>query len=218
MATVTQSTAVEKEHRMLIPDVSYAFYKMFCEEIGERPLRLSFIDGTLEIMITKRPHEHYKKLLSKLVEATVLECGIAVCSGGNMTFQRDDLEKGFEPDDCWWIAHESQVRGQVEFDFRIDPAPDLAIEIEISRSLVNRIGIYAALGVAEIWRFDGKVLRFCQLQTDGSYRDCPTSLAFPFLSPSDLLPYLALDDRRDETTRIRQYMRWLREQGYSTRL
>lgn len=211
MATIPPAAGIQGEHRTLIPDVSYSFYKAFCEEIGPRSLRLSFIDGMLEIMITKSPHEIYKKILAKLVEATVLECDIPVRSGGNMTFQRDDLEKGFEPDECWWIAHEAQVRGQSEFDFRIDPAPDLAIEIEISRSLVNRIGIYAAIGVAEIWRFNGKLLRFCVLQPDGSYLDCPTSQAFPFLRPSDLLPYLAIDDQRDETTGIRQFMNWLRE-------
>lgn len=91
----------------------------------------------------------------------------------------------------------------------------MAIEIEISRSLVHRVGIYAALGVAEIWRFNGTVLRFCHLQPDGSYADRPASLAFPFISPRDLLPYLAMEDHRSETARIRQYLTWLRERGHS---
>lgn len=215
MAIVERAPSVEGEHRTLISDVSYAFYKQFCEEIGERPIRLSFTDGMLEIMITKSPHEYYKKILAKLVEATILECDIPVRSGGNMTFQRDDLEKGFEPDECWWIAHEARVRGQTEFNFQIDPPPDLAIEIEMSRSLVNRISIYAAIGVPEIWRCNGKTLRFCQLQADGTYADSTHSSSFPFLCPSDLEPHLAIDDSRDETTRVRQYMQWLRTQGHS---
>ncbi len=145
----------------------------------------------------------------------MLECDIPVRSGGNMTFQRDDLEKGFEPDECWWIAHEARVRGQREFDFQIDPPPDLAIEIEMSRSLVNRISIYAAMGVPEIWRYNGKTLRFCQLQADGKYTDSSHSSSFPFLRPNDLGPHLAVDDHRDETTRDRQYMQWLRTQGHA---
>ncbi len=215
MSTAEPLHRVEGEQRTLIPDVSYQFYKQFCEEIGERPIRLSFIDGMLEIMITKSPHEYYKKLLGKLVEATILECNIPVRSGGNMTFQRDDLEKGFEPDDCWWIDHEAQVRGKEEFDFQIDPPPDLAIEIEMSRSLVSRIRIYAAIGVPEIWRFNGKTLRFCHLQPDGNYVDGLTSRSFPFLHPTDLLPHMAIDDTRDETTRLRQYVNWLRQQGHA---
>ncbi|MCA9159309.1 MAG: Uma2 family endonuclease [Planctomycetales bacterium] len=215
MSTVERVVHLDGEQRTLIRDVSYGFYKQFCDAIGEQSIRLSFIDGMLEIMVTKNPHEFYKTVLAKLIEATVLEGNIPVRSGGNMTFQRDDLEKGFEPDECWWIAHEAQVRGRSEFDFKIDPAPDLAVEIEMSRSLVNRISIYAAIGVAEIWRFDGNNLQFCQLQPDGSYQDCSSSLSFPFLSPADLLPYLAIGDDRDETTRIRQYIQWLREQGHS---
>jgi len=215
MSTIERAARLDGEQRTLIRDVSYAFYKQFCEAIGEQPIRLSYIDGMLEIMVTKNSHEHYKKMLAKLIEATVLEGNIPVRSGGNMTFQRDDLEKGFEPDECWWIAHEEQVRRKAEFDFKIDPAPDLAVEIEMSRSLVNRISIYAAIGVAEIWRFDGSKLRFCHLQSDGTYKDCTSSLSFPFLGPADLLPYLAVDDDCDETTLIRQYVQWLREQGHS---
>ncbi len=215
MSTVERAVRLDGEQRTLIRDVSYGFYKQFCEAIGEQPIRLSFIDGMLEIMVTKNPHEFYKTVLAKLIEATVLEGNIPVRSGGNMTFQRDDLEKGFEPDECWWIAHEEQVRRKTEFDFKIDPAPDLSVEIEMSRSLVNRISIYAAIGVTEIWRFDGNKLRFCHLQPDGTYEDRMNSLSFPFLSPADLLPYLSIDDDRDETTRIRQYVQWLREQGHS---
>ncbi len=215
MSVVEEKMQLVGEQRILIPDVSYAFYKLFCEAIGEQPIRLSFSDGMLEIMITKSPHEYYKTILAKLLEATVLECNIPVRSGGNMTFQRDDLEKGFEPDECWWIANESRVRGQKEFDFRKDPPPDLAIEIEMSRSLLSRIGIYGALGVKEVWRYDGRRLRFCHLHVDGTYRDGTASLAFPFLKPEDLEPYLTFDSQRDETTCIRQYVKWLRDNGFA---
>ncbi|MEZ6074210.1 MAG: Uma2 family endonuclease [Pirellulaceae bacterium] len=97
-----------------------------------------------------------------------------------MTFQRDDLEKGFEPDECWWIAHEEQVRRKTEFDFKIDPAPDLAVEIEMSRSLVNRISIYAAIGVAEIWRFDGSSCGFVTCSPMGHTKIARAVCLFPF--------------------------------------
>jgi len=210
MATVDLPTTAG-EDRFLIQDVSWDFYKRFCEEIGERPLRLSYTDGDLEIMITKSPHEFYKKMLAKLVECILLERNIPVRSGGSMTFQRDDLEKGFEPDECWWIANESAVRMKMEFDFQHDPPPDLAIEIEISHSLVNRIGIFAALKVPEIWRFNGETLRFCILQDDGTYADCQYSISFDFLRPEYLLPYLSIKDDVDETTRVRRFIDWLRD-------
>jgi len=200
------------EERFLISDVSWDFYVAFCEEIGERPLRLTFSDRMLEIMITKAPHEFYKTMLAKLIEILILELDLPVRSGGSMTFQRKDLEKGFEPDECWWIEREAEVRTKREFDFPRDPPPVLAIEIEISRSLVSRVGILAAMGVRELWRHNGRRLRFSVLQDDGTYRDRETSLAFPFLRPADLEPYLQIDDETDETSRVRRFRNWLREQ------
>ena len=81
----------------------------------------------------------------------------------------------------------------------------------MSRSLVNRIGIFAAMGVKELWRYNGSRLRFCVLQDDGRYQEQETSLAFPFLRPGDLEPYLQITDDTDETTRIRRFRDGLRE-------
>jgi Uma2 family endonuclease len=216
MTTVLDQAAkappIVGEERFLISDISWDFYVAFCEEIGERPLRLTYSDRMLEIRITKAPHEFYKKMLAKLIETIILELELPVRSGGSMTCQRKDLEKGFEPDECWWIEHEAEVRTKREFDLQRDPPPDLAIEIEMSRSLVSRVGILAAMGVRELWRHNGRRLRFCVLQDDGTYQDEETSLAFPFLRPADLEPYLQIDDDTDETTRVRRFRDWLREQ------
>jgi Uma2 family endonuclease len=212
LPTPQPATTPQGEERLLLRDISWDFYVAFCEELGERPVRLSYSQGMSEIMITKAPHEFFKKMLAKLVEITILERNIPVRSGGSMTFQRRDLKKGFEPDECWWISSEAQVRGKQEFDFVRDPPPDLAIEVEVSHSLVDRIGIFAAMGVRELWRFNGRQLRFCILREDGAYHELNTSFAFPFLKPADLEQFLQPDDRTDETTRVRQFRDWLRQQ------
>lgn len=212
MATIAEPQVVKDEQRLLLTDISWQFYQAFGEELRDRPIRLTYDRGRLEIMVTGRPHEWYRCMLGKLVDQTSIELDIPVSSGGSMTFQREDLKRGFEPDMCWWIAHEAEVRGRGELDFQHDPPPDLAIEVEITSSLVNRIGIYAALGVAEIWRYDGESLRFCLLQDDGAYHDAESSLAFPFLKPAHLTPFLRLDDNVDETSRVRQFVAWLRDQ------
>jgi Uma2 family endonuclease len=214
MATVAAEPTVAGEERFLLEGVSWDFYLRCCEELQDRRIRLTFNEGKLEFMITKAPHERHKKMLARMVEMMTYELDIAVESGGSMTIQRKDLLKGFEPDECWWIANEAAVRGKEEFDFRNDPPPDLAVEVEITSSLANRVGIYAAIGVPEIWRYDGKRLRFCLLQPDGEYLDCETSRAFPFLRPNDLMPFLSRDSKLDQTTRIRQFVEWFREQGF----
>jgi Uma2 family endonuclease len=212
MATVVESKTPVGEERLLLTGISWDFYKMFCDELEGRPsVRLTYSEGILEIMVIKRPHEFYKKMLAKLVEQIFFVFNMPVASGGSMTFQREDLEKGFEHDECWWIEHEADVRGRGELEFRHDPPPDLAIEVEISRSLVDKVSIFAAIGVPEIWRFDGENLRFLTLQVNGEYQESENSRAFSFLTPQHLLPYLKMDNQVDETTRIRQFADWLGE-------
>jgi Uma2 family endonuclease len=215
VTTTVETSRATGEERFLLTGISWDFYLRFCEELDGRRIRLTYDRGKLEIMITKRPHEFYKTLLAKLVEQLVLELNLPVSSGGSMTFQRKDLQRGIEPDECWWIAHEAQVRGREELDLVRDPPPDLAVEVEITTSLVNRVSVDAAMRVPEIWRFDGRKLRFCVLQKDGTYRDEESSHAFPFLKPQHLLPYLQIDDARDETTRIRDFVQWLRSQEFA---
>lgn len=218
MATVvetkeTESKTLVGEERLLLHGISWDFYKAFREELRERSgIRLTYSEGVLEIMVTKRPHEFFKTMLAKLVEQILFVTGAPVASGGSMTFQREDLEKGFEHDECWWIQHEADIRGRREFDFTKDPPPDLAIEVEISSSLLNKVSIFAAMGVPEIWRVDGKQLRFLVLQDSGEYQQSEHSRAFPFLKPEHLLPFLKLEDDLDETTRLRQFTKWLGEQ------
>jgi hypothetical protein len=45
------------------------------------------------------------------------------------------------------VAHAADVAGKHKLDLKVDPPPDLAIEVEISPPDVARVPIYAALGV-----------------------------------------------------------------------
>src|SRR5260370_40878021 len=89
-------------------------------------------------MSPSRAHEHLKMVLASLITLLTVELKIPLSNGGSMTFRRADLKRGLEPDACYWIAHESDVRGRNELDLTTDPPPDLAIEIDISRSRLDR--------------------------------------------------------------------------------
>lgn len=209
----TAAPPVAGEQRVLIPRISWDAYVAFGDELarqGSRSVHLTYDRGSLEIMTTSAPHERHKKMLAKLVEMYVYERNIEVCSGGQMTFRRKDLKRGLEPDECWWIAHERRMRTREEYDPLGDPPPDLALEVEISRPLLNKLSVYAALGVPEIWRFDGGQLGFWQRQNDDSYGPIENSVSFPYLRPEHLLPYLRLADELGETSRLRQFAESLR--------
>jgi hypothetical protein len=86
----------------------------------------------------------------------------------------------------------------------------LAIEVDVMRSCLDRMGIYAALGVPELWRFDGESLELCGLQADRTYALRTSSLSFPFLPLADVTRFLLLGETMDETPWIRSFRDWVR--------
>src|SRR5262249_38734570 len=92
-----------------------------------------------------------------------------------------------------------------------DPPPDLAIEVDLTHNSLNRLAIYAALGVKEVWRFDGETLRFHHLGPAGEYAVQERSHAFPHLAREELLRFLSESDSQDETRLGRSFRAWVRE-------
>jgi len=161
-------------------------------------------------MTTSRIHEIYKTRLGRLLETLCEEFNLPLEPAGNMTFKREDLARGLEADQCYWIAHESQVRGKLEWNPKSDPPPDVVIEIEISRGAQDRMSIYAALGVPEVWRFDGELLVACLLQSDGSYRQFDRSPTFPPVPLKELVPFVTPLPGVDYLSAIQQFRSWVR--------
>ena len=141
--------------------------------------------------------------MGRLLEALSEELDKPIAGFGSMTCKRRDKRRGFEPDECYWVANEPLVRGKDRIDFRIDPPPDLSMEIDVTSSSVGRMGIYGALRIPEVWRFGGVDLAFNGLQPNGQYAVIASSLAFPGFTPADLLPFLAMRDHEHENSIIR---------------
>jgi Uma2 family endonuclease len=198
-------------HRVLLHNVSWASYVAIGNALPDHPgLRMTFDRGNLEIMTTSPLHEIYKKRLGRLVETLAEEFGHAIATAGNMTFQREDLDRGLEGDDCFWIAHEREMRGKKTWEPDEDPPPDLILEIEISRSALNRMAMYAALKVPEVWCFDGTSLRVYLLQADHTYRRADRSPTFPTVPLEGIVPFLELSEATDFLGMVRAFREWLR--------
>ena len=163
-------------------------------------------------MTTSPLHEIYKKRLGRILETLIEVFGKDMVTAGHMTFQREDLERGLEPDDCFWIAHELHMRPKTTWDPAIDPPPDLVLEIEISRSALNRMAIYAALRVPEVWRCDGETLNAELLQTDGTWTRSETSPTFPGIPLNGLVSFLHPSETMSYLESMRAFRAWVREQ------
>src|SRR5262249_27548297 len=152
-----------------------------------------------------------KKLLGRLVETLTEIMEIDILSCGYMTCRREELQRGVEGDESYWIENEPAVRGKDHIDLDVDPPPDLFLEIEISRSALHRMGIFAALKIPEVWCWDGEALRVYLLTPQGTYRQTKRSKAFPFLPLDEFAKFLEPTEL-SETQLIRSFRAWVREQ------
>jgi Uma2 family endonuclease len=197
--------------RILLHDVSWQTYETLLKEFDGRPIRITYDRGELEVMTLSHGHESYAELFGRLILALTEELNIPLHSGGSTTFKRKAKKKGLEPDKCYWIQNELFMRGKKDFDIHSDPPPDLAIEIDITHSSLDRMAIYAALGIPEIWCFDGQSLQVYHLGRGRKYRRVDRSLAFPFLPPAEVLRFLRASDTQGETSLGRSFRLWVRE-------
>jgi Uma2 family endonuclease len=207
MATVQ----ITPEQRVLLHNVSWQTYETLLEEVGGRGTRLTYDNGSLEIMTVSHGHESYARLIGRFIECLTEELNIPVHSGGSTTFKREAKKRGLEPDECYWIEKELLMRGKKEFDIDSDPPPDLAIEVEVSRSALNRMAIYATLGIREVWRFDTEELTVWHLRGDGRFTQADRSRAFPFLPLAEVVRFIRASDTQEETTLVRSFRQWVRE-------
>lgn len=177
---------------------------------SHRKFRLTYDRGTLEIMSPLWQHERPADLLACFIVVLTEEIDLPRVAGRSVTLRRRRKQRGLEPDNCYWIANAPLVQGKHELDLRIDPPPDLAIEVDVTSSSINRMGIYAALGVPEVWRLSTGGIAFHILEV-GAYQVRPNSVSFPQLTSADLPPFLAQWGQIDDTTIVRQFREWVKQ-------
>ena len=199
------------ERRVLIREVGWQGYQALLSMIANQPVRLTYDRGDVELMSPLLKHERSRLLLARLVSILTEELDAPRISLGATTLKREDLDRGLEADASFYLNDLDRIRDMENLDLEIDRPPDLAIEVEITRSVLNRLRVYGALGVPEVWRFDGQTLRFLDRQPDGSYREIETSKALPWISVDEIAYYARPDEIRDETRWARGFRDWVRE-------
>ena len=201
---------VPQGHQVLLTDVTWDELDLILEELGDkRATRLSYSDGTLEIMSPSPEHEDDKIILADLVKIILEEQGIEFRNLGSTTFKSEPMDQAVEPDECFYIEHEPAIRGKKRIDLTTDPPPDLVIEIDLTAR--TRFHNYARLGVPELWRYDGNTLDINVLRR-GQYVPSLQSLHFPTIPVTDALPHhLAQSRSAGRTAVMRTFRAWVRE-------
>ena len=187
--TATPSTpwqeSVPIQVGVVLRGVSWSTFKALIADIGEdRAYRIAYDQGMLEIMVPYEQHEEPKILIAEFVTATADELEIEIRQLGSLTLEREDLTRAVEPDTCFYIQNESQVRGK-QIKLPNVPPPDLVVESDYTHSSLNKFNIYASLEVPELWRYRKQTLEVYQL-IEGKYEQTGKSLAFPFLPIAEI--------------------------------
>ncbi len=196
--------------RVILSDVSWDLYRQLRSSDERRNVRMTYCEGVLEIMSPSRIHERLTQLISRLLEAWAIEHNLKLDCGGATTMQREDLDRGLEPDNSYYFQHADQMRDRDDLDLLIDPPPDLAIEVDITSSSRGRMPIYARLGVIEVWRCNRQTLKFYQLDDHGEYQEISTSATLPGLEPSAIMRFVDLRFDFDQTSLVKQFQEWMR--------
>ena len=202
------SAVLEKTKSIVLHNISWNAYKQITDSLqDETPAHFTFDRGKLEIMVLSLKHENFKKILAMLFERLSEAFDIEIFAGGSTTFQREDLERGFEPDECYYVQNAEAMRGKDNVDLAFDPPPDLTIEVDVKHSSLNRMSIFSAVGILEVWRYDGEKLTIYLLRGD-KYQESETSSVLPLVTARKLTQLVEMgrnSTRRNFLLQIKEY-------------
>lgn len=187
-------------------------FEQLMDELGEKSgLRVYYDQGEMQFMAPSAGYEDHKNIIGDLVKCLLDVKDIEFRALGSTTFRKRQVHKAVEADECFYIEHEAAIRGKTKVNLDTDPPPDLAIEIDVSSK--TDLGLYEALEVPELWRYDGQQLEIFVLQ-GGVYQVAAFSPHFPGLDLKAKIPACLEQSRRDgRNAAMKGFRQWLAGQG-----
>jgi Uma2 family endonuclease len=202
LATPLSQIVLSPGSAMTVSGLSWQHYQLLLAELGDdRATRLAYSNGVLEIRMPSQLHEIINRLLSKIIFALAEELGLEIVDLGSTTWNREDLDKGIEPDSCFFIQNAHRVQG---LNPQIPPGlpPDLAIEVDIASASDKKLAIYQALGVPELWVYSKGKVSILDLRQDQN-QGVTHSLAFPAISSLQLQEWITFRETTSDLAVIK---------------
>lgn len=198
------------EKRVVFHHLTWQGYQQILQALGEnRAARLTYDRGMLEITTPLEEHEFAAELIGRFIYFLVSELGLKIKSMRSTTLEREDLDRSPEPDNAYYIQNQPLVAGRT-VDLTRDPPPDLVVEVDITHTDIDKLQLYANIGVPEFWRFNGQLWQIYQLQ-EKQYREVEASPTFAFVPKEKLYEFLA-QAQHDEVLAEQMLRAWIKEQ------
>ena len=182
-----------EEPRVLLPGVPWAAYVVLRDAIESASVRMTYLEGLLEIMTPSRTHEVSKKQVARLLELFCLERDIPLFGYRSMTMRKEEKRRGLEPDECYSRDAEKDL-------------PDFAIEVVVTHGSIDKLDVYRGLGVREVWVIEKLVLQVFSLRGE-RYEPIAHSEVLPEVDPARLLHFAALADQHAALKAYRDELR-----------
>lgn len=185
MQTLDQTQLPKPDSKITLYGVTWEQYdtlvSLFMDQFPG--LRMTFLEGTLEIMGTSSEHERLKKIIARLLEMYAVEKRITLNGYGNTTFRKEAVKRGLEPDECYCLGELKEV-------------PDITIEIALTSGGINKLSVYQGLGVTEVWFWQNNQFILYRLE-QGEYQQITNSEFLPNLDFTLLSQFVDNDNQTE---------------------
>jgi Uma2 family endonuclease len=190
--------------------IDWEGYERLLDEVNERPgLRISYDSGRLTVVSPLPEHEEYKGTIYGLVLILAEELDLNLETRGSATYRRQRESKGAEPDESFYVKTADAIIGKRTIDLTVDPPPDIVVEIDSTNNSLWKFPIYAALGVSEIWRYDGKQAQIYRL-VDQIYVESSSSGSFELITAAVLTEFIELSKTQGQSSARSRFRQWIR--------
>lgn len=194
LAAPATATATVGDQRLTLRGVAWKDYTLLRAVLDAPGLRMTYLDGALELATPSLDHEQSKTLIARLVEIFALERDVPLYGYGSATFREDAVARGAEPDECW-------VRGGA-----LVGKPDIALEVVMTSGGIPKLAVYEKLGVPEVWFFEDGRFRLFRLGAAG-YEAITASVVVPELDFAVLAAYASRVDQHEAVVGFRDRLR-----------
>ncbi len=215
MATVVEpkhAAGMESDQLVALEGIDWPGYVAMLRLRGERGLpRMTYLDGRLSLVSPSHRHETLKKLLDYFIAATLAGLDVPFVPAGSTTLRRRGKRGGVEGDETYYIANYAGMRGKTAIDLRVDPPPDLAVEVVVTHDADDAVEVHRRLGVPEVWICAPGEVVMLVLGEDGRYAPAAASAAVPGVTPAEVRDWLARPMDAGATAWMDEVRRWAAE-------
>jgi Uma2 family endonuclease len=209
-ATSPTFNQLSGEKRVTLRDLTWQAYQQILHALPQsRGAHLIYDRGILEITMPLEDHEYASELIGLFIRILVGEMGLKLKSMRSTTLEREDLNRGAEPDNAYYIQNQPKVAGR-NINLAQDPPPDLVVEVDMTHTDIDKNQLYAAMEVPEFWRYNGQEWRIYQLQGD-AYQECDRSPTFPWVEKAYLYDFLE-QAQQDEIEAEMEFRSFVKQQ------